>query len=416
MLGRVYAHVDVGDLPAVRGIDVVGTRGRGADEIVRRPQEHVVTGSRPRLVRGQEAIGVGGVEEEVEGGPALPLGDPVRIEDAVEVVGAVDVPRVAHVLVVLRVAGELERVVPSDRVAHHLDERVHVGVVELPEEAGRGIRGPGDGAGHRRVEAAFDSVLELAPVEGEEVGALLALDVDDLDVLAGANLVREGCRLVDAEVEPRLGERGRKLELAVLPRRAAADLDEQVGRGRVAVDDAAGGSGNDDLHLPLGAERLRGPGRGSALEEADSQRFIGAEPRRRKLLQEPVPVADELAQHRRGRIGARAERAGIVRAFGRENRDLRDLAPVGVDDGQALVRLERDDGGAARAHEVGLEERILGEQPTGGARSHQAFWAGAFASCSEASAINVSASSRLPSASSFLISFSTARRLYVWFQ
>ena len=274
---------------------------------------------------------------------------------------------VAHVLVVLRVAGELERVVPADRIPHHLDERVHVRVVELPEEPRRGIRGAGDRAGHRRVEAALDTVLQPPAVESEEVGALLALDVDDLDVLAGANLVRERGRLVDAEVEPWLGERRRKLELAVLPRRASTDLDEQVGRRRRAVHDTAGGRRDDDLYAPLGAERLRGPGRRHALEEANGESFVRPKLRRRQLLQEPVAIADELAQHGRGRVGSRAERACVVGALGREDRELRDLAAVGVDHRQPLVRLERDNGCPAGAHEVRLEERILGKQPAGDA-------------------------------------------------
>ncbi len=85
-----------------------------------------------------------------------------------------------------------------------------------------------DRPGHCRVEASLDAVLQSAPVEGEEVGALLPLDVDDLDVLPGADLVREGGRLVDTEVEPRLGQRRRELELAVLPRRAPPNLDKQI--------------------------------------------------------------------------------------------------------------------------------------------------------------------------------------------
>ena len=62
----------------------------------------------------------------------------------------------------------------------------------------------------------------LRAVEGEEVRALLALDVDDLDELARAHLVGERRRGVHAEVEPGLGERGRELELLVRARGARA--------------------------------------------------------------------------------------------------------------------------------------------------------------------------------------------------
>ena len=58
-------------------------------------------------------------------------------------------------------------------------------------------------------------------MEGEEVRALAALDVDDLDVLALAHLVGERAGAVDAEVQARLGQRRRQLDLAGRPRRSA---------------------------------------------------------------------------------------------------------------------------------------------------------------------------------------------------
>ena len=109
----------------------------------------------------------------------------------------------------------------------------------------------------RRVEAALEPGLELAAVEREEVGALLALDVDHLDELARPHLVRERSGSIDADVEPRLGERGRELLLLVTSRRCAADLDEELGRRRRAVDDPPCRCRDDDRHGPFGTERLR---------------------------------------------------------------------------------------------------------------------------------------------------------------
>ena len=54
---------------------------------------------------------------------------------AVEVLGAVHVAEVAHVFVVLGVAGEGEGVVAADGVADDLDERHLVLVEELPVQA-----------------------------------------------------------------------------------------------------------------------------------------------------------------------------------------------------------------------------------------------------------------------------------------
>ena len=136
VLGRVDAHVHVGDLPAVGGIDVVRAGRRRAHEVVHGPQQHVVAGPRPGLVHHQLVVAVEArVVEEVERLPAGPLGDPVGGDLRVEVLGAADVPRVAQVLVVLGLAGEREHVVAADGVLHHLHQRVMVDVVELRVQA-----------------------------------------------------------------------------------------------------------------------------------------------------------------------------------------------------------------------------------------------------------------------------------------
>ncbi len=88
-------------------------------------------------------------------------------------------------------------------------------------------------------------------------------------------------------------------------------------------------------------------------------RLLGIELRGGEPAQEPVSVADELAEHRRGCIRSRAHRVRVVRTLGREHRELGDLPPVRVDDRQALVRTERDDGRPAGTDEVRLEEGIL---------------------------------------------------------
>ncbi len=141
VLRAVHADVHVGGIPGVRGVDVVGARRRRADEVGHRAHQHVVAGARPGFVADQDVVGgEPGVEEQVERGPALARGDRVRGDLHVEVVGAVDVAEVTHVLVVLRVACQREGVVAPDRVAHDLDQWVHVGVVELAREPGRGVR------------------------------------------------------------------------------------------------------------------------------------------------------------------------------------------------------------------------------------------------------------------------------------
>ena len=136
--------------------------------------------------------------------------------------------RVALVLVVLGRAGQPERVVATDRVAHDFDQRILVDVVELPLETGLRVRLPHQRASCRRVEPALDTRLELASMEREEIGALLAFDVDHLDELAGAHLVSERRGSLDTEVEPWFCERWRELLLLVAARRRATHLDEKL--------------------------------------------------------------------------------------------------------------------------------------------------------------------------------------------
>ena len=194
--------------------------------------------SRPRLVRREDHVRVeAGVVEEVERLPALARRDLERRHLPVEVLRAVHVARIAHVLVVLRRAGEREGVVPPDRVADDLDQRIHVHVVELPLQAGLRVRLAHEASRRGRVEASLLARLELAPVEREEVRALLALDVDHLDELTRANLV---------------GERGRGVDCA---RRAAARRAVEEARARRTCGVRSGGSRRG---APRRAARRRG--------------------------------------------------------------------------------------------------------------------------------------------------------------
>ena len=182
----IGAHMDVGRVPAIGGVDVVGA-GRGdADEVGQRAQQHIVARPRPRLVEVECVIGVNaGVVEEVERHPALARGDPVGRQRLVEIIGAVDVAGIAEVVVIARIAGKREGVVAADGVAHHLDQRLHVLVEAFGAEAGVRIALPHQSARRGDVERMLDALVELARGETLEVGALAPGDVDDLDVLAG---------------------------------------------------------------------------------------------------------------------------------------------------------------------------------------------------------------------------------------
>ena len=212
--------MDVARVPGIRRVDVVGAGGGDADEIGDGAQQNIVAGPRPWLVEVDDVMGVdAGVVEEIQRHPALAGGNAVGVERAVEIVGAVDVARIAHVLVEFGVAGERERVVAADRVLHDLDQRLHVLVEAFGRQAGGGIAEAGQAPRRRRVERKLLALVELAGGKALEIGALAAGDVDDLDVFAGADEIGFRRRPVHADVLQRIGERLRQHD-AVLRRRA----------------------------------------------------------------------------------------------------------------------------------------------------------------------------------------------------
>ena len=286
LLGGIDAHVHLRGVPGVGRVDVVGAGAREADEVGHGAQEHVVARSRPRLVDDVLVVRVeGGVEEEVDRRPALARLDRVRLELRVEVVRAVDVPEVAHVLVVLRGAGEAEGVVAADRVADDLDERLEVVVEELRVEAGGGVGVAHQRARGRRVEAALLAVLQLRGAEGEEVGALAPSHVDHLDVLARLHLVGERRGAVDLEVEARVGERvGEDGSRSSARGRRAGDLELEVGGRHAAFDDRRpGGRGDAD------DERRARPGTSPRRPAATSARRA-RRPRPARSARRPRPA------------------------------------------------------------------------------------------------------------------------------
>ena len=345
--------MDVGDLPAVGRIDVVGAGRRGADEVRERAQQDEVAGPRPRLVGEQHEVGVERrVVEEVERGPALLLRHPVGGHLAVEVLRAVHVPGVAEILVVAGRAGERERVVAADRVLDDLAQRVHVGVVVLRVQPDRGVRRPHQGPGDLRVEPALHARVELVGVEGEEVRALPAGHVDDLDVLALAHLVGQRRGLVDPEVEPRLGERRGQLRLLARARHRPLELDDERGRGPVAVDHPAARRGDHDVGLRARAELLPRTGRSVRPEQPDRPRVTVGEA--------------AIGEHARRGVGRGAERQR-VRA---EHAELGELAAVRVDDREPVVGPHADAGRPARPDPPRLGREVDGLEA--GCEQHRA--------------------------------------------
>jgi hypothetical protein len=207
VVGGVDARLDVGGLPGVGGVDVVGAGRHRHHQILHGAQQHVVAGLRPGFGKTQAAAGLDeGVVEEVDGRPAHPRADAKALQRRVEVVAAVGVAGKAQVVVILAGAGQGEGVVAADGVLHGFEQGLHAGVEVLGVQAGLGVGGAGQGAGHGGVEAPLVTGLQGRGVEGQQVGTLPPVHVDDLDELPGLHREGPGRGGGHADHRQRLGE------------------------------------------------------------------------------------------------------------------------------------------------------------------------------------------------------------------
>ena len=296
-----------------------------------------------------------------------------------------------------------------------------VDVVELRVQARRGHRGAHQRARGHAVQPALQSGLELVLVEGEEVRALLALDVDDLDVLALPDLVGQGRGLVHAEVEPRLRQRRRQLEVDLRPRAGPLELDDERRRRQPVLGRPVARGGHHGQHVALGHERLRGAGGPVRAEQPPRTGVMRFQPARVQGAQKAVaaPLRPEPAEHRGRRIGDGAQGPEVLSPVGRQRGELGRLAAIGIDHGQAVAGTDLHHRGRTGPDPPGLERAVDGleaREQRGSAALRPAGLAHAFAAGSLASSLSACsdsclARSRLPAASSFFTSFSTTRRL-----
>ena len=141
-----------------------------------------------------------GVEEKIDRHPAAPPGNAEAGQRGVEVIAAVVVAGIADVIVVLGGAGHGKGVVAAHGVLHHFDQRGHILVVVLGMQAGHGVRVAHQGAGGGHVQRQLQTLIQFGLGEALEVGALLAVHIDDLDVLPGLHRVRLRAGALDQQV------------------------------------------------------------------------------------------------------------------------------------------------------------------------------------------------------------------------
>ena len=148
-----------------------------------------------------------GVVEIVDRFPAFSRGNAIGRQRMVEGLGAVHMPRIAHVIVVAAVAGGGEGIMPSHRVLHDLDQRLELAVEGLGGKARCRVAAAQQRAGDGGVQRIVQPLVHLARGQCLEIRALAARDVDHLDPLAGAHQIGAGRRRLDADVVDGVGQR-----------------------------------------------------------------------------------------------------------------------------------------------------------------------------------------------------------------
>ena len=181
--------MDVGRVPGIGGIDVVGTGGGGADEISGRAEQHIVARPRPGIVEEDGVLGPdAGVVEEIEARPAAARGDAEGRERGAEIVRAIGVardspgPRNCAVQASPKASCRPTVSRTSSSSGWSSDRRIS-----------RRARGPDrcsrSSSGSRSCRSCAPAPSRAGAQRRQEVGALPAGDVDDLDVFAGAHLI-----------------------------------------------------------------------------------------------------------------------------------------------------------------------------------------------------------------------------------
>src|SRR5262249_5678051 len=180
-----HDDLDVGDLPSVARVTVLRTRGHGDQAVLLRLQLEKVAGSRERLLRLQpEVCADDGPLEDVERVRNHRFDDSMRREHVAQDAETARVRRLepeAHAVVVGAARREQE-VVLTNRILGDAAQRPAPCGVEHSTRGDleRPVQLPRVGLG--------ESLSGLAQDERHQVAHLLALDVDDAEALARADL------------------------------------------------------------------------------------------------------------------------------------------------------------------------------------------------------------------------------------
>ena len=229
--------MDIGRVPTVGRVNIAGAGRRYAYHVLQRAHQYVIARAGPGLVEIKLVAVIDvGIEEQVDRHPALACAHAIGLQRIVEVVGAVHVPGITHVIVVFGRARRPEGVVPPAGVLNDLDQRFEIDVVKLGVQAGCGIRRADHVASGGGIQVAFDTLFQQWCIETLKIRTFATFDVDNLDIVAGPDLVGKGGACRNAVVEQGVRERvwQANYRFLVLAGTTMYEHDE-VGRGVLRV-------------------------------------------------------------------------------------------------------------------------------------------------------------------------------------
>ena len=188
-----------------------------------------------------------GVVEVIQRFPALAWRYAIGRKRTIEIVRAIDMARIAHIVIVTAVAGSRERIVTSDRILNDLDQRLEMAPEGFRGQARSGVAAASQGTGDRCIERTLDPLVELTHGKTLEISALPTCDVDNLDKFTRLDEIGGSRGSGNSHLLNRIAQ-GIRQKIFVFPDNRLRPLDQHLNIGRYilpfSIHDRAGGDNN----------------------------------------------------------------------------------------------------------------------------------------------------------------------------
>ena len=359
--------MDVGRVPAVGGGGVVGA-GRGdAHQIGQRPHQHIVAGARPGFVGIHHPVPIHpGVEVEIRRHPAGARRDPVLAQRTIEVFRAVGMAGIADVVIVLGGAGQREGIMPPAGILNDLDQRHKVLIEVFRMQTGQRIGMAHGAAGGGDIKRMFDALVELAGREALKIGALAAVDIDDLQIVPGLDEIALRGGGSHPQIKDEVGQGVGQLEPGRAQRSGADQMHGQRGCGvlRAGCHVTAGG-GDDQNAVTADSQVFFAARRGVGAENPDRPGFGQINAALHHPGTKPRQTGRARGQQRLQSGGVRIARLSqnprINAPVGSRGDNLARLAAFIVDDAQPVAGMNRHQDRPATFDQIALDPAASGQ-------------------------------------------------------